>query len=307
MHSISSKVVIVSLIVGAFTLALYYLFRTYPVEHSNWPRIATVISTLAGISIAGIASGLILGLYQRTTGPKRRAVLGALVIAVLGIHGLLSGNQRSAQQTAKLSGQYDFTEDWMSYHVPNWERILAPFKGKPSVRALEIGSFEGRSAIWFLENILTDARASITCIDIFDDATIESRYDKNIAASGVANKVKKIKASSQIALREMQLGAYDFIYIDGSHIAKDVLIDAVLSWELLKPDGVVIFDDYGWAPRSRHRRPDTAVNSFMVIYEPYAELLYRGPAQIAFRKKKAVDLDDVGLMGRISQKLQALF
>ena len=36
----------------------------------------------------------------------------------------------------------------------------------------------------------------------------------------------------------------DLIYIDGSHLAKDVLSDAILSWKLLKPSGVMIFDDY---------------------------------------------------------------
>ena len=37
---------------------------------------------------------------------------------------------------------------------------------------------------------------------------------------------------------------YDYIYIDGSHMPKWVLIDAVLSWDLLKKGGLMIFDDY---------------------------------------------------------------
>ena len=306
-RSIASKIVIAGLIPGAFALTIYYLFRAYPAEHSNWQRIASAISILTGISIAGVMSGLILKIYQSMTGLKRRTVLCALVVLALGIHSFLDSDQRPTPPTAMLSGRYDFTQDWISHHIPDWQRILAPFKAKPGVRALEIGSFEGRSAIWFLENILTDPTASITCIDIFDDSAYESRYDKNIRASEVADKVKKIKASSQVALREMELGAFDFIYIDGSHIAKDALIDAVLSWELLKPEGIVIFDDYGWAPRSWHKRPETAVKAFMVVYGPYAELIYRGPEQIAFRKKKTVDLDDMGLMGRISTRIQALF
>ncbi len=38
---------------------------------------------------------------------------------------------------------------------------------------------------------------------------------------------------------------YDLIYVDGSHEAEDVLVDAVMAWRLLKVAGMVIFDDYG--------------------------------------------------------------
>jgi len=37
---------------------------------------------------------------------------------------------------------------------------------------------------------------------------------------------------------------YDIVYIDGSHVANDVLQDAVLVWQLVKVGGFMIFDDY---------------------------------------------------------------
>jgi len=39
---------------------------------------------------------------------------------------------------------------------------------------------------------------------------------------------------------------FDFIYIDGSHQAPDVLCDAVLAFKLLKTGGTMAFDDYLW-------------------------------------------------------------
>jgi hypothetical protein len=39
---------------------------------------------------------------------------------------------------------------------------------------------------------------------------------------------------------------FDFIYIDGSHMRVDVLLDAVLAWQLLKPGGFMVLDDYEW-------------------------------------------------------------
>lgn len=59
-----------------------------------------------------------------------------------------------------------FTSDFFKGNIPNWERWLAPFKGQP-VTALEIGSYEGRSACWLLENILTHPDARLLCVDTF--------------------------------------------------------------------------------------------------------------------------------------------
>jgi hypothetical protein len=39
--------------------------------------------------------------------------------------------------------------------------------------------------------------------------------------------------------------SFDFIFIDGGHGAPAVLADAVLSFNLLRPGGVIAFDDYG--------------------------------------------------------------
>jgi hypothetical protein len=34
--------------------------------------------------------------------------------------------------------------------------------------------------------------------------------------------------------------------VDASHYAADVLADAVLAWPLLRPGGLLCFDDYRW-------------------------------------------------------------
>jgi predicted O-methyltransferase YrrM len=47
-------------------------------------------------------------------------------------------------------------------------------------------------------------------------------------------------------IAEGRQGYFDFIYVDGSHQAPDVLCDALLSFRLLKNNGVIAFDDYLW-------------------------------------------------------------
>ncbi|HEY2323219.1 MAG TPA: hypothetical protein VGJ82_10200, partial [Thermoanaerobaculia bacterium] len=42
--------------------------------------------------------------------------------------------------------KYRFTFDWVSPHSAAWEQDLEHLRGKPAVRGLEIGCFEGQSA-----------------------------------------------------------------------------------------------------------------------------------------------------------------
>ena len=58
---------------------------------------------------------------------------------------------------------YVFTEGWHLLHVSDWKNHLKEFKGKPEIHALEIGNYEGLSAIWQIENILTHPTSTITC------------------------------------------------------------------------------------------------------------------------------------------------
>ena len=169
--------------------------------------------------------------------------------------------------------------------------------GKPNIHALEIGSYEGFSAIWQLENILTDPTSTITCIDIFDDKVIEDRFDQNIKATSVSNKVIKIKGPSEKMLRGLKLEQYDYVYIDGCHMPKWVLSDAVLSWDLLKKGGLMIFDDYHDIPerppqtrptkidfidkyiwikwQKDKRSPKPAIDAFLNIFGPYLEVVFK--------------------------------
>lgn len=205
--------------------------------------------------------------------------------------------------------EYEFTTDWVTPHANIWTEQLKHLKGKPNVHALEIGSFEGRSAIWFLENILIHPTSSITCVDIFDEKAYEDKFDRNIQASGLANKVKKIKGSSQKVLRELEWNSYDFVYIDGSHIAKDVLVDAVLSWDLLKVGGIIIFDDYQWNV-DRYppwRRPKIAIDAFLQVLGPYIEVSHKEYQVVVRKKEKVVLQEKLGIVERSLNKIRRFF
>jgi predicted O-methyltransferase YrrM len=147
--------------------------------------------------------------------------------------------------------RYRFTFDWVAPHAEAWHRDFAELKGKEGIRGLEIGCFEGQSACWFLENVLTHPTSRLVCVDPFAipmDSTLlryfERYFDHNIAASGAGDRVQKLVGSSQVVLRSLPPQSFDFVYVDGSHRVGDVMQDAVLAWTLLRSGGIVLFDDY---------------------------------------------------------------
>lgn len=86
----------------------------------------------------------------------------------------------------------DFTSDWHSLHIPIWQEHFGDFDGRP-VRCLEIGSHEGRSAVWMAQRLLSHPSATLTCIDPWPNPAAEQRFDANIAETGRANDRRQLR------------------------------------------------------------------------------------------------------------------
>ena len=174
-------------------------------------------------------------------------------------------------------------EDWFSRNIPYWTHWLAHLRGMPDVHALEIGSFEGRSAVWLLENILTNSTSTLRCVDPFtEEAMVASSINvvkdaeatKAVYTNFVNNVLKPfsskavlLKEPARRALPHLPIDFFDLVYIDGSHKAGDTVMDAVLSWPLMRPGGILIFDDYTWED------PKLAIDGFLVLMKPHLEIV----------------------------------
>ncbi|MBV8722854.1 MAG: class I SAM-dependent methyltransferase [Candidatus Eremiobacteraeota bacterium] len=161
-----------------------------------------------------------------------------------------------------------FTEDWFTVHIPTWEKYVLPRLRNHPARMVEIGSFEGRAAVWLLQNALTEPTDVLVCIDLFtsheghDD--YEKTFDANLRELAPRAQVHKMRAPSRDALPTL-LPTFDGVYIDGSHATIDVLRDAVLAFDIVKPGGFILFDDYDYAPDPDHVVSD-AVDHFVSVY-----------------------------------------
>ena len=194
--------------------------------------------------------------------------------------------RRASQQTlaARYRKPYKFTDDGFSANAWHWPSTLASFKGKPNLQYLEIGVFEGRSLLWMLENILTDPSSRATAIDIFL-GDLEDRFVANLSMSGFREKVRILKGRSQEELRGLPLRSFDIIYVDGSHRAKDVYVDAALSWGLLKTGGLLIFDDYLYVLNGPlDQRPKASIDAFILAFGDELEIVLKD-YQVVLQKK----------------------
>jgi predicted O-methyltransferase YrrM len=171
--------------------------------------------------------------------------------------------------------------DWFSRHIPNWTTWLAPYVGK-DVRALEIGSCEGRSALWLLDNVLTEARATLWCVDPFEEEGFVEGSSP-ISAERACQNFRENMGGRCVWLRWRSFDFlitkprldYDIVYIDGCHKAQNVLEDIVLTWPMLNVGGTLILDDFTWvAPSERDvDAPGIAIHAFLQIYAGQYEVL----------------------------------
>lgn len=175
-----------------------------------------------------------------------------------------------------------YTQDWFTHHIPDWQELLAPYRHRP-IRFLEIGTYEGLCARWLMDHILTHPEASLTVIDLFSGSeehqellkgqNLRDRFHANLHPH--LAKIDLRQGSSEEELLQLQREIlshkispkYDAIYVDGSHRPEDVLMDAWLSWPMLKKGGVLIFDDYLWeytdsSTREAHR-PARGIDKFL--------------------------------------------
>lgn len=200
-----------------------------------------------------------------------------------------------------MTDHYKFGHpDWFSHNIPHWERLKELLPGNTDF--LEIGSFEGRSTVWIAENFANkNLSVNVDCIDTWaggeehTDLNMKNVYDnfchnlKLIEKNFPNITIWPWKNCSFNKLVELAyidgVEPYDFIYIDGSHKAADVLSDAILSWPLLKPKGIMVFDDYGWHPDgyANHQTPKPAIDAFLTCYAGRYNLIFTG-YQVAVQK-----------------------
>lgn len=178
-----------------------------------------------------------------------------------------------------------FTTDWFSMNIRSITNTLTQHSVHDHANILEIGSWEGRSTLWFLQNL---PNSRITCIDTFEGGEehkhmpelqfVEQRFLNNTLPYRSRITLAKGK-SSEMLFKVGAPGVYDMVYVDGSHASWDALTDIVMSFQLLKVGGIMMIDDYeggvGHADLFA-ASPKPAVDAFISIMKPHIQVVHVG-------------------------------
>ncbi len=195
-----------------------------------------------------------------------------------------------APATLDDSGHHYSTGWFLASAKATWDSLLPQLN---PTRILEVGSFEGASTCYLIDTLAMDRSIEIHCIDTWeggvehqeggaastDMSEVEKRFADNVRASMgnsphiVSMHVHKGRSDIEMAklIANGMQGYFDFVYIDGSHQAPDVLCDAVLGFRLLRENGIIGFDDYLWQEALPYgvdpiRSPKPAIDAFTNLY-----------------------------------------
>ena len=174
------------------------------------------------------------------------------------------------------------------------------------VNMLEIGCNEGRSSVWFLQNVLAHEDSRLTVIDTFNDADnykkstakktpLQKVFEANIKEIDAGKKVFVYKGNSQEVMRTMPtMPRFDIAYIDGSHFVSDVMEDLIYSYRMVKKGGLIICDDYmlgfngyndnGYDKWVEKDLPKNAIDAFIRLFYRDVEVVHSDYLMVLRRK-----------------------
>ncbi|MBJ7551132.1 class I SAM-dependent methyltransferase [Marinomonas ostreistagni] len=199
---------------------------------------------------------------------------------------------------------YEFTNNWFDLTAKKiWDSLIPQIN---PTRILEIGSFEGRSACYLIDHLAAYKEIELHCVDTWEGGLehkqidmdkIEKRFYQNTqnaisnAQNSVHLEIHKGYSDNILSklLVEGKRGYFDFIYVDGSHQATDVLCDALMGFRLLRNDGVLGFDDYLWQEHLPYgvdpmRCPKPAIDAFTNLYCRKVSIISAPNCQLYLRK-----------------------
>ena len=176
--------------------------------------------------------------------------------------------------------------DYFSINAYYWHNILN--KNFSNFSYLEIGSWEGNSALYILKNYNTN---KVLCVDLWEKdnrfTELNSKNFENFVSNmeEFKNRFSFFKQSSDdFFIKNAQ--KFDVIYIDGWHEAPQVYRDISNAWCSLNVNGILICDDYFYGDLYGEPKnvPAEAINKFLKEKKNMLKVLCVNNNQIFLKK-----------------------
>ena len=179
------------------------------------------------------------------------------------------------------------SEDYFSINVYYWDLILNKYFEEFSY--LEIGSWEGSSALYILNNYRTK---KVYCVDVWDkDKEYEELYKKNFKnflhnMEEFKDRYSFFKERSDDFFKKNE-EYFDLIYIDGTHESFQVDKDINNAWKFLNLNGIIICDDFFYGnlySGLNEDVPANSINKFIKKQQNKLKVLCVNNSQVFLRK-----------------------
>jgi predicted O-methyltransferase YrrM len=167
----------------------------------------------------------------------------------------------------------------------NFSNFLSHLKDRPNLNFLQLGVYTGDATVWLMENVITHDSSTLTDVDTWKGSDEEAHHTMDFdrifefyrdRTSKYNPRLGWFRGTTMEFLRYDE-EQYDFIYIDADHTAVGVLLDAELSWDLLRPKGILAFDDYQWSDgKGDAYRPMPGINSFLDRHKNELDVVHSG-------------------------------
>jgi predicted O-methyltransferase YrrM len=153
-----------------------------------------------------------------------------------------------------------------------------------SSRSLEVGFAYGFSTLWMLDALRKKPNALHVVVDPYEKVHWRGIGLRQVDRIRFEGKFKWLQEFSFHALSDLirQREKFDFIFIDGNHRFDDVIVDFYLCDRLMRPEGLIIFDDM-WMPSIQ------SAASFVITNRSYE--VERQPAKNMLALRKVRDDD----------------
>lgn len=174
---------------------------------------------------------------------------------------------------------------WFTEDLHTWLVMLSD--PRRPMRVLETGTSDGMSMNVMLDEIFPHSESEVHGVDLYDGEAgnkLREDLDANVKSGGHASQLHLYEGATREVLAWMIAGdgfweSFDFIYLNPTHAAPEMLADACQAWSLLKPGGILVLGG------GEEEKP--AHEAFLSVYRQWIQLLLEGK-QVAVMKRLVI-------------------
>ena len=177
--------------------------------------------------------------------------------------------------------------NWFGQNPQVWIHFFKKFNlERKKIDILEIGSFEGLSASFFLRYLKNSKLVAVDSLN--KNTSFYKNFKKN------KKKIRNFKFYNIISddyFKKYKKDKFDIIYIDGAHDCNSVINDGKNSFKILKKGGILIFDDLLYQyknadDKKKYIESEFVIGGILLFLSKFKhiEILYAGH-QLILKKK----------------------